>query len=71
MGNSIESYRAAIGLFHNHGDKTCGAIDFRADSYQSIFTINLQCNLFVSLLIRVRISRWAFETKTETVSLKL
>jgi len=53
MGNSLEAYRSAIGMFYN-----CSRISSRkcvlvqADSYRNILLTNLRCSfLFVSLLV--------------------
>jgi hypothetical protein len=36
MGNSLEAYRAAIGLFHAHTRKSNRPINFSAYSYKDI-----------------------------------
>ena len=52
MGNSIESYRAAIGLFYLKKRNLYRPTDFRADTYQDILLTNLRCTfLVVSLFI--------------------
>jgi hypothetical protein len=52
MGNSIEDYRAAIGLFNSKKRCLYGLVNFRAESYQQIILINLQCSaLVLSLFI--------------------
>ena len=51
MGNSLEAYRAAIGLFHAHTRKSNRPINFSAYSYKDIFLIDLPCSfLFAALL---------------------
>ena len=50
MGNSIEDYRAAIGLFNTKKRCLYGLVNFRAESYQQIILINL---VFSSCLIPV------------------
>ena len=51
MGNSLEAYRAAIGLFHAHTRKSNRPIIFSAYSYKDIFLTNLRCSfLFAALL---------------------
>jgi hypothetical protein len=50
MGNSIEDYRAAIGLFNTKKRCMYGLVNFRAESYQQIMLINLQCSALVLFL---------------------
>ena len=52
MGNSLDAYRAAIGMFNLRHRKSNGPIDFRAETYQEILLTNLRCSFhFVALLI--------------------
>jgi hypothetical protein len=37
MGNSLEEYRAAIGMFHSHTCRLCGPFVIRTDTYLNIF----------------------------------
>ena len=46
MGNSIEDYRAAIGLCNTKKRCLYGLVNFRAESYQQIMLTNLQCSIF-------------------------
>jgi hypothetical protein len=51
MGNSLEAYRAAIGLFHAHTRKSNSPIIFSAYACKDIFLTNLRCSfLFAALL---------------------
>ena len=47
MGNSIEDYRAAIGLFNTKKRCLYGLVNCWAESYQQIMLINLQCSALV------------------------
>ena len=47
MGNSIEDYRATIGLFNTKKRCLYGLVNVRAESYQHIMLINLQCPTLV------------------------
>ena len=47
MGNSIEDYRATIGLFDTKKRCLYGLVNVRAESYQQIMLINLQCPALV------------------------
>ena len=49
MGNSLEEYRAAIGMFHSC--RLCGPFVIRTDSYLNIFRTNLLCSLFFVCLL--------------------
>lgn len=50
MGNSLEGYRAAIGLFQ-YRRKRSDSFDFRADLYNEILLTNLRCCcLFIALV---------------------
>jgi len=47
MGNSIEDYRTAIGLFNTKKKCLFGLVNFRAESYQQIMLTTLQCSALV------------------------
>jgi hypothetical protein len=47
MGNSLEEYRAAIGIFHSHTCRLCEPFVIRTDTYLNIFRTNLRCSLLV------------------------
>ena len=47
MGNSIEDYRAVIGLFNTKKGYQYGLVNFRPESYQQIILINLHCSALV------------------------
>ena len=52
MGNSLEAYRSAIGMFYNCSRISSKCVLVRADSYRHILLTNLRCSyLFVSLLV--------------------
>jgi hypothetical protein len=51
MGNSLEEYRAAIGIFHSHTCRLCGPFVIRTDNYLNIFRTNLRCSLFFVCLL--------------------
>ena len=52
MGNNIEFYRAAIGLFNRCKRMKFGPNDFRTDTHQDIIMTNLRCAfLFASLMV--------------------
>ena len=50
-GNSLEEYRAAIGMFHSHTCRLCGPFVIRTDTYLNIFRTNLRCSLFFVCLL--------------------
>ena len=47
MGNSIESYRAAIGLFNCQKRNQCGFPNFYTSTYQEILLTNFRCTFLV------------------------
>ena len=51
MGNSLEEYRADIGMFHSHTCRLCGPFVIRTDTYLNIFRTNLRCSLFFVCLL--------------------
>ena len=51
MADSIENYRAAIGLFYCRTGKPKKTFDFRCDLYQEILLTNLRCTYLVVSLI--------------------
>jgi hypothetical protein len=52
MGNNLEAYRAAIGLFHACKTSLNIGNDSRSDTFHDILITNLRCSfLFASLLI--------------------
>jgi hypothetical protein len=51
MGNSLEAYRAAIGLFHAHTRKSNRPINFSAYSYKDICLTNLRCSFLLAALL--------------------
>ena len=52
MGNCIEDYRVAIGLFQFRKRKCRGLIDYRAEDYLEILLTNIRCSfLVVSLFV--------------------
>jgi hypothetical protein len=52
MGNSLEAYRSAIGMFYNCSRISSKCVLVQADSYRNILLTNLRCSfLFVSLLV--------------------
>ena len=52
MGNSLEAYRSAIGMFYNCSRISSKYVLVQADSYRNILLTNLRCSfLFVSLLV--------------------
>jgi hypothetical protein len=51
MGNSLEAYRAATGLFHAHTRKSNRPVNVSVYSYKDICMTNLRCSfLFAALL---------------------
>ena len=55
MGNSIQDYRAAIGLCNTKKRCLYGLVTFRAESYQQLnMFINLQCSALVLTLFLVQ-----------------
>jgi hypothetical protein len=51
IGNNLDAYRAAIGLFHAHTRKSNRPINFSTYPYKDIFLTNLRCSfLFAALL---------------------
>ena len=52
MGNSLEAYRSAIGMFYNCSRISSKCVLVQVDSYRNILLTNLRCSfLFVSLLV--------------------
>ena len=52
MGNNLDAYRAAIGLFHACEMSLNIGYDSRSDTFHDILVTNLRCSfLFASLLI--------------------
>ena len=51
MGNSLEAYRVAVGMFHCHTRKLIRPKDFRADTYQDILLTNLRCSFHFAALL--------------------
>ena len=52
MGNNLDAYRAAIGLFHACKTSLNISNDSRSDTFHDILITNLRCSfLFASLLI--------------------
>ena len=52
MGNNLDAYRAAIGLFHACKTSLNIGNDSRSDTFHDILITNLRCSfLFASLLI--------------------
>ena len=58
MGNSLEVYRSAIGMFYNCSRISCKCVLVQADSYRNMLLTNLRCSLLiVSLLVLQRLNR--------------
>jgi hypothetical protein len=54
MGNNLDAYRAAIGLFHACKTSLNIGYDSRSDTFHDILITNLRCSfLFASLLIQM------------------
>ena len=52
MGNSLEGYRSALGMFYNYSRISSKCVLVLADSHRHILLTNLRCSLlFVSLLV--------------------
>ena len=54
MGNCIQVYRAAIGLFHLLKRNHRYSFDFRANTYQEILLTNIQCAVLVVSLFKIQ-----------------